>query len=202
VLNTIESSAKPVVAAIHSLALGGGLEMALAANYRVAARGAQVGLPEVKIGVVPGAGGTQRLPRAVGLEIALNMIVSGAVVKSEDLTGTRLFDRILEGDLLTGAIAFARDAATRTGPHPKIRDWKIEHPNAEGFIGFARTAVAAVSNNFPAPLKCVDLIEVAVKKPFEEGLRLELMHSSASGPPPRSPTWARRPSRAQSAPWR
>jgi 3-hydroxyacyl-CoA dehydrogenase len=172
-LDVIESSAKPVVAAIHSLALGGGLEMALAAHYRVVARGAQIGLPEVKIGVLPGAGGTQRLPRAVGLEIALNMIVSGAVVKSEDLAGTRLFDRILEGDLLTGAIAFARDVGARPGPHPKVRDWKIEHPNPEGFIGFARTAVAAASKNFPAPLKCVDAIEAAVKKPFKEGLQVE-----------------------------
>jgi 3-hydroxyacyl-CoA dehydrogenase len=173
-LDVIESSAKPVVAAIHSLVLGGGLEMALAAHYRVAARGTQVGLPEVKLGLAPGAGGTQRLPRAVGLEIALNMIVSGTVVKSDDLSGTRLFDRIVEGDVLTGAIAFARDVATRTGPHPKVRDWKIEHPNPEGFIGFARTAVAAAAKNYPAPLKCVDLIEAAVKKPFEEGLRLEL----------------------------
>jgi 3-hydroxyacyl-CoA dehydrogenase len=173
-LDVIESSTKPVVAAIHSLALGGALELALAAHYRVVARGAQVGLPEVKIGVLPGAGGTQRLPRAVGLEIALNMIVSGAVVKAEDLAGTRLFDRILDGDLLTGAIAFARDVAARPGPHPKVRDWKIEHPNAEGFIGFARTAVAAASKNFPAPLKCVDAIEAAVKKSFKEGMQVEL----------------------------
>jgi 3-hydroxyacyl-CoA dehydrogenase len=172
-LDAIESSAKPVVAAIHSMALGGGLEMALAAHYRVAVRGAQIGLPEVKLGLLPGAGGTQRLPRAVGLEIALNMTVSGTVVKSEELAGTRLFDRILEGDLLTGAIAFARDVATRGGPHPKVRDWKIEHPNPEGFIGFARAAVAAASRNFPAPLKCVDAIEAAVKKPFAEGLRVE-----------------------------
>jgi 3-hydroxyacyl-CoA dehydrogenase len=172
-LEVIESSAKPVVAAIHSMALGGGLEMALAAHYRVASRGTQVGLPEVKIGVLPGAGGTQRLPRAVGLEIALNMIVSGAVVKSEELAHTRLFDRIVEGDLLAGAIAFAREVATRTGPHPKLRDLKVQHPNAEGFIGFARSAVAVASGNFPAPLKCVDAVEAAVKKPFEEGLRLE-----------------------------
>src|SRR5258705_481042 len=85
------------------------------------------------------------------------------------VTGTGLFDRILDGDLLGGAIAFARDVATRPGPHPKVRDWKIEHPNAEGFIGFARTAVATVSRNFPAPLKCVDAIEAAVKKSFKEG---------------------------------
>jgi 3-hydroxyacyl-CoA dehydrogenase len=174
VLDVIENSPKPVIAAIHSMALGGGLELALAAHYRVATRDAQVGLPEVKLGLAPGAGGTQRLPRAVGLEIALNMIVSGTAVRSEELAGTRLFDRILEGDLLSGAIAFARDVATRTGPQPKVRDWKVEHPNAEGFIAFARSAVAAVSRNFPAPLKCVELIEAAVKKPFEAGLRLEL----------------------------
>ena len=173
-LDVIESSAKPVVAAIHTLVLGGGLEMALAAHYRVAARGTQVGLPEVKLGLAPGAGGTQRLPRAVGLEIALNMIVSGTIVKSDELANTRLFDRVLEGDLLTAAIAFARDVATRSGPHPKVRDWKIEHPNPEGFIGFARAAVAAAAGNFPAPLKCVDLVEAAVKQPFEAGLRLEL----------------------------
>jgi 3-hydroxyacyl-CoA dehydrogenase len=173
VLEVIESSAKPVVAAIHSMALGGGLELALAAHYRVSARRAQIGLPEVKLGVLPGAGGTQRLPRAVGLEIALNMIVSGAPVKSEELAGTRLFDRILEGDLLSGAIAFAREIAARTGAHPRIRDLKIEHPNAEGFIAFARTAVAAASRNYPAPLKCVDALEAAVKKPFAQGLQFE-----------------------------
>ncbi|MFL6601650.1 MAG: 3-hydroxyacyl-CoA dehydrogenase NAD-binding domain-containing protein [Steroidobacteraceae bacterium] len=173
-LDVIESSAKPVVAAIHTLVLGGGLEMALAAHYRVVARGSQVGLPEVKLGLAPGAGGTQRLPRAVGLEIALNMIVSGTVVKSDELAATRLFDRILEGDVLTGAIAFAREVAMRRGPHPKVRDSKVEHPNPEGFIAFARTAVAAAARNFPAPLKCVDLVEAAVKKPFAEGLRLEL----------------------------
>jgi 3-hydroxyacyl-CoA dehydrogenase len=173
-LGTIESSAKPVIAAIHSMALGGGLETALAANYRVVARGSQIGLPEVKIGLLPGAGGTQRLPRAVGLETALNMIVSGVLVKAEELANTRLFDRILDGDLLAGAVAFARDVGASGGPHPKVRDWKIEHPNAEGFIEFARPAVAAASQNLPAPLKCVDAVEAAVKKPFEEGLRFEI----------------------------
>jgi 3-hydroxyacyl-CoA dehydrogenase len=173
VLEVIESSAKPVIAAIHSVALGGGLELALAAHYRVAAPGTQIGLPEVKLGVLPGAGGTQRLPRAVGLEIALNMIVSGAVVSPEELAGTRLFDRILEGDLLSGAIAFAREIGARIGPHPRIRDLKIEHPNAEGFIAFARTAVAAASRNYPAPLKCVDALEAAVKRPFAQGLQFE-----------------------------
>jgi 3-hydroxyacyl-CoA dehydrogenase len=172
-LEAIESSPKPVIAAIQSMALGGGLEMALAAHYRVAAPDAQVGLPEVKIGLVPGAGGTQRLPRAVGLEMALNMIVSGVLVKAGELANTQLFDRILGGDLLAGALAFARDVATCSGPHPRIRDLKVEHPNAEGFLEFARPAVAAVSRNYPAPLKCLDAIEAAVKKPFTEGLQVE-----------------------------
>jgi len=173
-LEAVESSAKPVVAAIHSMALGGGLETALAAHYRVAARGAQIGLPEVKLGLLPGAGGTQRLPRAVGLELALNMIVSGTPVKSEDLANTRLFDRIVDSDLLTGAIAFARDVATSTHAHPRLRDRPIEHPNPEGFIEFARPAVAATSGNFPAPLKCVDALDTAVTRSFAEGLKFEL----------------------------
>jgi 3-hydroxyacyl-CoA dehydrogenase len=178
VLDLVESSAKPVIAAIHSTALGGGLELALAAHYRVAVPGAQVGLPEVKLGLLPGCGGTQRLPRAVGLEAALNMVVSGGSVKSEQLAHTRLFDRMIEGDLLAEAIRFAREVSARGGPHPKIRDWQIAHANAdafsaEGFIAFARTAIAAMAKNGPAQLKCVDAIEAAVTKPFDEGIRLE-----------------------------
>ncbi len=173
-LDVIESSAKPVIAAIHSMALGGGLETALAAHYRVAVRAAQIGLPEVKLGLLPGAGGTQRLPRAVGLELALNMIVSGTPVKSEELANTRLFDRIVEGDLLAGAVAFARDVASSGRSHPKVRDWSIQHPNPEGFLEFARPAVAAASVNSPAPLKCLDAVETAVKKSFNEGLTFEL----------------------------
>jgi 3-hydroxyacyl-CoA dehydrogenase len=134
VIQAVEGSAKPVVAAIHSVAMGGGLELALGAHYRVAAPGAQIALPEVKLGILPGAGGTQRLPRAVGLETALNMIVSGTPVMSEKLAGTALFDAIAAGDLLDEAIRFAKEAGARSGPHPKVRDRKIEHPNAEGFI--------------------------------------------------------------------
>src|SRR6204780_156439 len=173
VVDVIESSAKPVVAALHSIALGGGLEVALAAHYRVAARGTQVGLPEVKIGVLPGAGGTQRLPRAVGLELALNMIVSGATVNAEELAHTRLFDRVVEGDLLAEAVAFARNVAADEKGHPKIRDWKIEHANAAGYIELVRGAVLGASKEFPAPAKCVDAVEAAVNQPFKEGIRLE-----------------------------
>jgi 3-hydroxyacyl-CoA dehydrogenase len=171
-VEVLDSSEKPIVAAIGTLALGGGLELALAAHYRVVTPGAQLGLPEVKLGLLPGAGGTQRFPRAVGLEIALNMIVSGQPVKGEQLAGTRLFDRVIEGDLLSGAVAFAREVANRGVPQ-RLRDLPVEHPNPEGFIGFARTAVAAESKALPAPLRCIDAIEAAVKKPFEDGLRVE-----------------------------
>src|SRR3984957_900177 len=113
VIKVVEGSTKPVVAAIHSVAMGGGLELALGAHYRVAAPGAQIALPEVKLGLLPGAGGTQRLPRAVGLETALNMIVSGAPVLSEKLAASGLFDLVTEGNLLDEAVTFAKKAAAR-----------------------------------------------------------------------------------------
>jgi 3-hydroxyacyl-CoA dehydrogenase len=172
VITAFENSTKPVVAAIEGLALGGGLELALGMNYRVADQRAQIGLPEVKLGILPGAGGTQRLPRAAGLEIALNMIMSGMSVAAGKLANTKLFDRVVENDALQAAITFAREAAT-SGALPKVRDWKIEHPNAEGFLGYARTAVAAASTNYPAPLKCLDAIEAAVKQPFDKGVEVE-----------------------------
>lgn len=172
-LDIVEKSVKPVVVAMHGMALGGGLELALAAHYRMAARDTQLGLPEVKLGLLPGAGGTQRLPRAVGLENALNMIVSGAPVKAEELSGTRLLDRVIESDLIANAVVFAREVGARSAPHPRLRDLEVEHPNAEGFLGFARAAVAAASGPYPAPLKCLEAVEAAVKMPFEAGLRLE-----------------------------
>lgn len=173
VIKEVEKSAKPVVAAIHSVAMGGGLELALGAHYRVAAPGAQIALPEVKLGILPGAGGTQRLPRAIGLEAALNMIVSGAPVPSEKLAKSGLFDAMIEGDLLTEAIAFARKAADKQGPHPLVRNRKIEHPNAEGFLQFSRNTVGAMSKNYPAPVKCVDAIAAGVKQGFDKGLAYE-----------------------------
>ncbi|CAB3717551.1 3-hydroxyacyl-CoA dehydrogenase NAD-binding domain-containing protein [Paraburkholderia rhynchosiae] len=172
VIKTVESSAKPVVAAIHSVAMGGGLELALGAHYRIAAPGAQIALPEVKLGILPGAGGTQRLPRAIGLEAALNMIVSGAPVMSQVLAHSGLFDE-LEGELAEAALAFARKAGAKEGPHPKVRERKIEHPNAEGFIQFARNSVAVLAKNFPAPLKCIDAVEAGVKIGFDKGLAFE-----------------------------
>ncbi|MDE2289754.1 MAG: enoyl-CoA hydratase/isomerase family protein [Burkholderiales bacterium] len=173
VILALEASTKPVVAAIHSVAMGGGLELALGCHYRVAAPGAQIALPEVKLGLLPGGGGTQRLPRAVGLETALNMVVSGNPIKSEKLADSGLFDRMIEGDLMDGALAFAHEAASRPGPYPRLRERAVDHPDAEAFIQFARNTVAAAARHFPAPHKCVDAIEAAVMKPFDEGLKFE-----------------------------
>ncbi|MGZ5080431.1 MAG: 3-hydroxyacyl-CoA dehydrogenase NAD-binding domain-containing protein [Usitatibacter sp.] len=171
-IRVAESSAKPVIAAIRGTCMGGGLELSLGCHYRVASPDAQVALPEVKIGLLPGAGGTQRLPRAIGVENALNMIVSGSSVPAAQLKGTALFDEIVEGDLLAGALAFAQKIAGKR-PLPRVRDRKAEHPNAEAFFQFARNTVGAVAKNFPAPLKCVDAVAASVSKPFEEGMQVE-----------------------------
>ena len=173
VIKVVEASSKPVVAAIHGVAMGGGLELALGAHYRIASAGAQIALPEAKLGLLPGAGGTQRLPRAVGLETALNMIVSGAPVMSEKLAGSGLFDQMAEGDLLDAAIKFAQEAGAQNGQHPLVRERKIEHPNAEGFIQFARNMVTPLAKNFPAPLKCIDAVAAGVKLGFDKGLAVE-----------------------------
>ena len=172
VIAAIEAADKPVVAAIHSVAMGGGLELALGCHYRVASPGAQIALPEVKLGLLPGAGGTQRLPRVVGVETALNMIVTGNPLLSEKLAGTKLFDRMIMGDLIAGAIAFAGEIAEKR-PLPKVRDVKIELSNREAFFKTARATVGAASKHFPAPLKCVDSVEAAVTLPFEEGMKVE-----------------------------
>ena len=172
VIRTLENCSKPVVAAVHSVAMGGGLELALGCHFRVASPGAQIALPEVKLGILPGAGGTQRLPRVVPLETAVNMIVSGNPVKSEKLGGTRLFDQIVEGDLLQGALAFARKAVADKRGLPKVRDLKVEHEDAEAFLRFSLNTVRAVAKNFPAPARCVEAIAGALG-PFEQGLARE-----------------------------
>jgi 3-hydroxyacyl-CoA dehydrogenase len=172
-ITAIEQSQKPVIAAVHGTAMGGGLELALACHHRIALSGAQLALPEVKLGLLPGAGGTQRLPRAVGVETALNMIVSGTPVPAEELRGTALFDEIVEGDLLRGAVAFAKRVVAEGRPLRLIRDLSVDYPSAEAFFQFARNTVAAVAKGYPAPAKCVEAVAAAVGKPFDEGLRLE-----------------------------
>jgi 3-hydroxyacyl-CoA dehydrogenase len=172
VISVVENSSKPVIAAIHSVCMGGGLELALGCNYRVAAPGAQIALPEVKLGILPGAGGTQRLPRVVGLETALNMIVSGNPVPSEKLADTALFDEMIDGDLMQGALAFANKVADLR-PLPKVRDIKIDYPNYEAFLQFSRNTVKAMAGPFPAPLQCVEAVAAAVTKKFDDGIQFE-----------------------------
>jgi len=177
VIGVLENSSKPVVAAIHTVVMGGGLELALGCHYRVAAPGTSVALPEVKLGLLPGAGGTQRLPRVLGVEAALNMIVSGEPVKSEMLAmlpGQKLFDKITQSaeSLAEEAVAFARSVAD-VRPLPLVRDLKCKHPQGDAYFQFARNMVKGMSKNFPAPAKCVDAVEAATKSKFDAGMAVE-----------------------------
>lgn len=176
VIAALEASSKPVVAALHGMALGGGLELALACHYRVAAAGCRIALPEVKLGLLPGAGGTQRLPRVLGVEPALNLIVHGEHVLSEVLAtvpGQKLFDRLVTSpaQLLDEALAFARSVAA-VRPLPLVRHLSCTHPQGAAYFQFARNMVKGMARNFPAPLKCVDAVAAATR-PFDEGLAEE-----------------------------
>ncbi len=173
VIELIESASKPVVAAISGQCLGGGLELALGCHYRVALTDATLGLPEVKLGLLPGAGGTQRLPRLLGLEAALNMIVTGKTAKAGSFAGTGLIDAVVPGELLTGAVAFARQCLSDGRPLKRVRDLKVRDPQAEAYLQFARNTVAATSKNYPAPLRCLEAVAASVSKPFDEAIRLE-----------------------------
>jgi 3-hydroxyacyl-CoA dehydrogenase len=177
VIMAVENSAKPVVAAMHTVAMGGGLELSLGCHYRVAAPGASIALPEVKLGLIPGAGGTQRLPRVLGVETALNMIVSGEPVKSELLAqqpGQKLFDKMAASpeSLMEEAIAFARSVADAR-PLPRVRDLPCKHPMGDAYFQFARNMVKGMAKNFPAPAKCVDAVEAAATKKFDDGMAFE-----------------------------
>lgn len=177
VILAVENSDKPVVAAVHSVAMGGGLELTLGCHYRIAAPGCNVALPEVKLGLIPGAGGTMRLPRAVGVEVALNMIVSGEPVKSEmlaQLPGQKLFDRMAASaeSLLEEALAYARSVAA-TRPLPLVRNLPSKHPLGDAYFQFARNMVKGMAKNLPAPAKCVDAVEASTKKKFDEGMAFE-----------------------------
>jgi 3-hydroxyacyl-CoA dehydrogenase len=171
---TAENSTKPVVAAIHTICMGGGLELSLGCHYRVALPGAKIALPEVKLGLLPGAGGTQRLPRVLGLEQALNMIVTGDPVLSDQLAGTPLFDRVFasDADLLAEAVAFAHGIAD-VRPLPKVREREVDHPHAEAVLAFARNAVLAKAPGYPAPLECIATVGASVTMPFDEGMKFE-----------------------------
>jgi 3-hydroxyacyl-CoA dehydrogenase len=175
VIDRYDASPKAIVAALHGTALGGGLELALGCNYRVAVSSAKCGLPEVKLGILPGAGGTQRLPRLVGVPKALEMIVSGDPVGAVEAKGLGLVDEIVEGDLLTGAIAFAERIAAKR-PLPRIRDLTANVDKtklAPGLFEKAAKDAAVRARGGRAPVRCVEAVKAAVELPFDAGLKRE-----------------------------
>jgi 3-hydroxyacyl-CoA dehydrogenase len=175
VVRAFDDSEKPVIAAIHGTALGGGLELALACNYRLALASAKCGLPEVKLGIIPGGGGTQRLPRLIGVEGALDMITSGDPMSSAEALALGLVDALVGGDLLAGAVEFAQTVQDRR-PLPRVseRNDHIErarqHPE---LFDVAAKGVARRSRGAEAPLRSLAAVKAAVDLPFEEGLRRE-----------------------------
>jgi len=177
-ISALENCPKPTVAAIHSVVMGGGLELALGCHYRIAAPGCSVALPEVKLGLVPGAGGTQRLPRVIGVEAALNMIVSGEAIQSEMLAmlpGQKLFDEMASSadKLLDEAMAFAK-GVVGTSPLPRVRDLPCKHPNADAFFKFSTNMVNGMTKGkYPAPLKCIEAVQNATKMKFDDGMTAE-----------------------------
>jgi 3-hydroxyacyl-CoA dehydrogenase len=176
VLSTMDDSSKPIVAAIHGTALGGGLETALCCNYRVAVGSAKFGLPEVNLGLLPGAGGTQRLPRVVGVEKTLAMVTSGVPIGAAEAHKLGLVDQLIEGDLRSEALAYARDKAAQGGAHPRVRDnddkLQSAKDNPEIFAA-TRKMLARKTRGFLAPEYNIRCIEAAVNQPFDEGLKTE-----------------------------
>jgi 3-hydroxyacyl-CoA dehydrogenase len=175
-LTALEDSPKPVVAALHGSAFGGGLEIAMACAYRVADKAAQVGQPEVKLGIIPGAAGTQRLPRLAGVERAVEMCVSGAPVKAADALAAGIVDQLIEGDLLIGALAFIREKIASGSAHPKTRerhDKLGDEATNAGIFAAAREQAKKTARGLTAPFAAIDAVEAATKLPFDEGVQVE-----------------------------
>jgi 3-hydroxyacyl-CoA dehydrogenase len=171
-LYALEDSAKPVVAAIHGQAFGGGLEVAMACHYRVAVRSANVGQPEVKLGIIPGAAGTQRLPRLVGVAKAVEMCQFGEPVKATAAAELGLIDEIIGGDLAEGAIAFAREAARRPVVKVRERGEKLAGDHRAVFAA-ARELAGKRQRGLLAPLRAIDAVEAATRLSFEDGMKEE-----------------------------
>jgi 3-hydroxyacyl-CoA dehydrogenase len=170
----IEDCTKPVVVAIHGTALGGGMEVAMAGHYRAAVRSAKVGQPEVKLGIIPGAAGTQRLPRLAGVAKAVEMCSEGNPVSAEEAFQLGIIDKLVDGDLLTGAIAFAQEIAGKRIPKTRERNSKLGTPeqNAPIFTA-ARETARKKQRGLMAPLAAIDAVEAATKLPFDEGCQVE-----------------------------
>ncbi|MFL6747346.1 MAG: 3-hydroxyacyl-CoA dehydrogenase NAD-binding domain-containing protein [Sphingomicrobium sp.] len=172
VVDAIENCSKPVVAAIHGTALGGGLEVALGCHYRVAVRDAKLGVPEVKLGLLPGAGGTQRLPRVAGVQKALEMVTSGAMISAKDAHDVGLVDRLVDGELVQHAVALAEEVRDiRPLPKSSERDEKLAEARANPAIfDEFRKANAKKFRGFEAPEANIKAVEAAVAKPYAEGV--------------------------------
>jgi 3-hydroxyacyl-CoA dehydrogenase len=170
----IEDCSKPVVVAIHGNALGGGLEVAQACHYRVASPDAKVGQPEVNLGIIPGAGGTQRLPRLAGIAKAVEMCTIGKNIKAAEAVDAGIIDRLIDGDLLAGALAFAREVSGKPAPKTRERNEKLGTPETNAPIfASARDSVRKKQRGLPAPMAAIDGIEAATKMPFEKGCEEE-----------------------------
>jgi len=172
VIDAFEASPKPIVAALHGTALGGGFELALGCHYRIAAATAKVGLPEVKLGLIPGAGGTQRLPRLAGIEPALKMIVDGNPVSAEKAKAMGVVDEIVEGDLAGAAIAFAQRLADESRP-PRPTSALPVPPAKAGAFEELEKGIAKKQRGFVAPFRAIEAVRAAATEPFSEGMRLE-----------------------------
>jgi 3-hydroxyacyl-CoA dehydrogenase len=173
-LTRIENCRQPVVMAIHGNALGGGLELAMAGHYRVAVASAQVGQPEVRLGIIPGAHGTQRLPRLAGVAKAVEMCAGGSPIKAEEALRFGIVDRVIEGDLLLSAISFAREIAGKPAPKTSERNEKLGTPEENAAIfAAARDTARKKQRGLTAPLAAIDAVEAATKLPFDEGCALE-----------------------------
>jgi 3-hydroxyacyl-CoA dehydrogenase len=170
----VEDSRKPIIVAIHGTAFGGGLELAMSGHYRVAVPSAQVGQPEVKLGIIPGAAGTQRLPRLAGVAAAVEMCTDGKPVSAEKALALGIIDKLVDGDLLAGAIAFAREVAFKPAPKTRERNGKLgtAEQNAPIFAA-ARANARKKQRGLLAPVAAIDAVEAATKLPFEEGCKVE-----------------------------
>ena len=221
-MSKIEDSRKPVVMAIHGTAFGGGLETAMSGHYRVASPSAQVGQPEVKLGIIPGAGGTQRLPRLAGVAKAVEMCAFGEPVDARAALAAGIVDKIVEGDLLQGAIEFARGVAGKLALKTRERSEKLQDASANTAIfAQAREQARKTRRGQMAPLAAIDAVEAATRLPFNEGINreseifefassrpnrnLSFMHFSGSGPSrkfqisPKTPRFSRFGARPSSA---
>ena len=160
--------------AILGTAFGGGLELAMAGHYRVASPDAQVGQPEVKLGLIPGAGGTQRLPRLAGVAKAVEMCADGNPIKAPEALKLGIVDKLIEGDLLAGAVAFAREVAGKPAPKTRERNQKLGTPEQNGpAFAAARETARKKARGFMAPLAAIDAVEAATKLPFDQGMEAE-----------------------------